>query len=87
MERHVDALLLHRWQTPFVMVLCEENRARTVGIVATITLGPIGLLPVLHDIDTLTLGTLHVHKHLPPSPSFLRNCGVCSPMISEDQLN
>jgi hypothetical protein len=52
-----------------------------------IALGPIGLLPVLHDIDTVTLGTLHVDKHHGPSPSFLRNCGVCAPMISEDQLN
>src|SRR5690242_11617777 len=46
-ERHVDDLLFHRWQTPFVVVLKEENRTRTVGIVATIALGSIGLLPVL----------------------------------------
>src|SRR5882724_12835379 len=86
-ERHVDDLLFHRWQTPFVVVLKEENRPRTVGIVATIALGSIGLLPVLHDIDTVTVGTLHMHKSHPPSPSFFRNCDVCASMISEDQLN
>src|SRR5712691_1489046 len=86
-ERHVDDLLFHRGQTPFVLVLEEENRARTLTIITAIALHPIGLLPELHHIDTLTLGTLHIHKSHRPFPSSLRNCGVCARRISEDQLN
>ena len=87
MERHVDDRLFHRGQTPLVLVLEEENGAWTREIVAAIALGPIGLLPVLHDIDTVTLGPWHVDKRHTPSPSFLRNCGVCASMIAGDQLN
>src|SRR5438034_11789337 len=47
-ERHVDDRLSHRGQTPFVLVLHEENGARTVTIVPAIALGAIGLFPVLH---------------------------------------
>jgi len=86
-ERHVDNLLFHRGQTPLVLVLYEENGARTRTIVTAIALRPMGLLPELHHIDTVTLGTLPVDKCHTPFPSSLRNYGVCAPMISEDQLN
>jgi hypothetical protein len=65
----------------------ETTHERPPSIVAAIALRPVGLLPVLHHIDTLTLGTLHVHKRHRPSPSSLRNCGVCGRMTSEHQLN
>jgi hypothetical protein len=49
----------------------ETTHERPPSIVAAIALRPVGLLPALHHIDTLTLGTLHVHKLLvllpPPS--------------------
>src|SRR2546428_10422305 len=61
-ERHVDDLLSHRGQTPFVLVLPEENGAPTVTIVAAIALGCIGLFPVLHNISTVKIMTLYLHK-------------------------
>src|SRR6266436_1014187 len=75
-EGHVDNLLFHRWQTPFVLVLYEENGARTVTIVTAIALGAIGLFPVLHHIGTVTIGTLHLHKSHSMSPT--RSCGLCA---------
>src|SRR5215831_1233987 len=45
-ERHVDDLLFHGRQPPFVAVLQEKNGARTGTIVAAIALGSIGLFPV-----------------------------------------
>src|SRR6266446_8656176 len=84
-ERHVDDLLSHRGQTPFVLVLQEENGARTVTIVAAIALGAIGLFSVLHHIGTVTIRTLHLHKSHRRSPT--RNCGICAHMISGHQLN
>src|SRR5229473_3186128 len=68
-ERHVDNLLLHRGQTPLALVLYEENGARTRTIVTAIALRPMGLLPELHHIDTVTLGTLPVDKCHTPFPS------------------
>src|SRR5712691_11851135 len=66
----------------------QERRAETPDLrLCAPVLYSTGLLPVLHHIDTLTLGTLHVHKSHRPSPSSRRNGGVCARMISEDQLN
>ena len=84
-ERHVDDLLSHRGQTPLVLVLQEENGARTVSIVTAIALGAIGLFPVLHHISTVTIRTLHLHKSHSRSPT--RGCGLCADMISGHQLN
>ena len=75
-ERHVDDLLFDRGQAPFVRVLSEENGARTVAIVAPVALRPIGLLSLLHHIDTLTRGTVHVHKSHRRSPFPLRKGGM-----------
>src|SRR2546425_9582608 len=85
MERHVDDLLSHRGQTPFIMVLQEENGARTVTIVTAIALGAIGLFPVLHHISTVTIRTLYLHTSHSRSPT--RNWGICAHMISGHQLN
>ena len=83
-ERHVDDLLFHRRQPPFVVVLQQENGAWTVRIVTVISLSPIGLLSILHDIDTVTLGTLHGDKNHRTSP---QSSSVCARIISECQLS
>src|SRR2546426_9519432 len=75
-ERHIDDLLFHGRQPPFVLVLQEENGARTVTTVAAIALGAIGLFPVLHHISTVTIRTLHLHKSHSTSPT--RSCGLCA---------
>jgi hypothetical protein len=83
--RHVDALLFHGWQPRCVVVLSKTNDARTVGIVAAIALGPIGLCPVLHHLGTVTIGTLHLHKS--HSMTQTMSDGMCAHMISRHQLN
>src|SRR5262252_5718641 len=75
-ERHVDDLLFHGRQPPFIAVLQEKNRARTGTIVAAIALGSIGLFPVLHHIGTLTIGTLYLHNSHSMSPT--RSDGICA---------
>ena len=75
-ERHVDDLLFHGRQPPFVVIVSKKNDARTVGIVAAIALGPIGLFPVLHHLGTVTIGTLRLHKSHSMSPT--RSYGICA---------
>jgi hypothetical protein len=73
-ERHVDALLFHSRQPPFVVVVYEKNAARTVGIVAARALGPMRLFPLLHPIGTVTIGTLPLHQSHGMSPT--KRCGI-----------
>jgi hypothetical protein len=75
-ERHGDERLFDRGPSSFVSVLEEDQGTRTVAMVAPVALRPMGLLPIVHHLDTLTLGTTHVHKRHRRSPSLLRHGDV-----------